>query len=72
MHSWVNPDRNIFSINVELTSTVFALQRFGPSPSPNFMQMLNIFSQFWFYLIKTGILTNINITDHILEILEDK
>jgi len=36
------------------------------------MQMLNIFSQFWFYLIKTGILTNINITDHILEILEDK
>ena len=32
----VNPDRNIFSINVELTSTFFTLQRFGPSPSPNF------------------------------------
>jgi len=33
----VNPDRNIFSINVdcELTSTFFTLQRFGPSPSPN-------------------------------------
>ena len=30
----VNPDRNIFSINVELTSTF--LQRFGQSPSPNF------------------------------------
>ena len=32
----VNPDRNIFSINVELTSTFFTLQRFGPSPSLNF------------------------------------
>ena len=31
----VNPDRNIFSINVELSSTLFTLQRFGPSPSPN-------------------------------------
>jgi len=31
----VNPDRNIFSINVELTSTFFTLQRFGPSPSPS-------------------------------------
>ena len=31
----VNPDRNIFSINVELTSTFFSLQKFGPSPSPN-------------------------------------
>ena len=29
-------DRNIFSINVELTSTFFTLQRFGPSPSPSF------------------------------------
>ena len=32
----VNPDRNIFSINVELTSTFFTLHRFGPSSSPNF------------------------------------
>ena len=32
----VNPDRNIFLINVGLTSTFFTLQRFGPSPSPNF------------------------------------
>ena len=32
----VNPDRNIFSINEELTSTFFNLQRFGPSTSPNF------------------------------------
>ena len=32
----VSPDRNIFSINVELTSTFFTLQRFGPAPSPNF------------------------------------
>ena len=32
----VNPDRNIFSINVDLTSTFFTLQRFGLSPSPNF------------------------------------
>ena len=32
----VNPDRNIFSINVELTSTFFTLQRFGSSPSLNF------------------------------------
>ena len=31
----VNPDRNIFSINVELTST-FLLYREGPSPSLNF------------------------------------
>ena len=31
----VIPDGNIFSINVELTSTFFTLQRFGPSPSPN-------------------------------------
>ena len=31
----VNPDRNIFSINVELTSTFFTLQRLGPSPSPS-------------------------------------
>ena len=31
----VNPDRNKFSINVELAST---LQRFGPSPSPNFKE----------------------------------
>ena len=28
--------RNIFSINVKLTSTFFTLPRFGPSPSPNF------------------------------------
>ena len=32
----VNPDRNIFSINVELTSTFFTLQRFGLSLLPNF------------------------------------
>ena len=33
----VNPDRNIFSINVELTSTSFySTARFGPSPSTNF------------------------------------
>ena len=32
----VNPDRNIFSINVELTSTLFTLQRFGLSLSPKF------------------------------------
>ena len=32
----LNQDRNIFSINVELTSTFFNLQSFGPSPSPNF------------------------------------
>ena len=32
----VNPDRNIFSINVELTNIYFfTLKRFGPSPSPN-------------------------------------
>ena len=31
----VNSDRNIFSMNVELTSTFFTLRRFGPSPSPN-------------------------------------
>ena len=30
-------------INVELTSTFFTLQRFGPSPSPNFKQ--NVY--FW-------------------------
>ena len=34
----VNPDRNKFSINVELASTLFTLQRFGPSPSPNFKE----------------------------------
>ena len=34
--SRVNPNQNIFSINVELTSTFFTLQRFGPSPSLNF------------------------------------
>ena len=34
--SRVNPNRNIFSINVELTSTFFTLQRFGPSQSLNF------------------------------------
>jgi len=32
----VNPDRNIFSINEELTFTFFTLKRFGPSPSLNF------------------------------------
>ena len=32
----VNTDQNIFFINVELTSTFFTLQRYGPSPSPNF------------------------------------
>ena len=34
----VNPDQNIFSINVELKSIFFfTLQRFGPSPPPNFI-----------------------------------
>jgi len=33
----VDPDRKIFSINVELTSTFFTLQRFGPLPLPNFI-----------------------------------
>ena len=28
-----NPDRNIFLINVELTSTFLTLQRFGPPPN---------------------------------------
>ena len=32
----VNPDRNIFSINAELTSTFILYLQFGPSPSPNF------------------------------------
>ena len=32
----VNQDQNIFSINVDLTSTFFTLQRLGPLPSPNF------------------------------------
>ena len=32
----VNPDRNIFLMNVELTSTFFTQQRVCPSPSPNF------------------------------------
>ena len=32
----VNPDRNIFSINVKLTSALYTLQKFGLSPSPNF------------------------------------
>ena len=30
------PPKNTFSINVELTSTFFTLQRFGPSPSLNY------------------------------------
>ena len=36
--TWVNPDQNIFSINVELRTNIyfFTLQRFGPSPSPTF------------------------------------
>ena len=32
----IKSDQNIFSINVELTSTFLTVQRFGPSPSPNF------------------------------------
>ena len=33
----VNPDRNIFSIKCgTITSSLVALHRFGPSPSPNF------------------------------------
>ena len=35
----VNPDRNIFSINVEQTSTLFTLQRLGLSPSLNFKKV---------------------------------
>ena len=31
----------IFKKNVELTSTFFTLQRFGPSPSPNFKCILH-------------------------------
>ena len=42
----VNPDRNIFSINVELTSTFFSLPRFGPSPSPNFKSLIHFCSPF--------------------------
>ena len=42
----VNQDRNIFSINVELTSTLFTLQRFGPSPSPNFKYICDVYSSF--------------------------
>ena len=42
----VNPDRNIFSINVELTSTFFTLQRFGPSPSPNFKTVFFVYKVF--------------------------
>ena len=41
----VNPERNIFSINVELTSTFFPLLRFGPSPLPNFKHRY-IYSKF--------------------------
>ena len=37
----MNPDQNIFSINVELTSTFYTLQRFGPSTSPNFKSLNN-------------------------------
>ena len=36
----VNPDQNMFLINVELTSTFYKLQRFGPSPSPNLKWLL--------------------------------
>ena len=43
--SRINPDRNIFSINVELTSTLFTLQRFGPSPTPNFKLFVLIYSE---------------------------
>ena len=32
----VNPDRNIFSINCGTNIYFFTLQKFGPSPSPNF------------------------------------
>ena len=32
-----NPDRNIFLINVELTSTFFTLQRFGPNFKSTFI-----------------------------------
>ena len=49
------PDRNIFSINVELTSTFFSLQRFGPSPSPNFKAFLakiKIYHLKWPFVIK--------------------
>ena len=32
----------MFSINVELPSTFFTLQRFGPSPSPNFKAVIQV------------------------------
>ena len=37
----VNPDRNIFSKNVDLTSTFFTLKWFGLSPSPNFRSVFD-------------------------------
>ena len=38
----VNPDRNIFSINVELKSISFTLHRFGLSPSPNYKSLITV------------------------------
>ena len=37
----VNPDRNIFSINVKLTSTFLLYRGLVPSPSPNFKNIIN-------------------------------
>ena len=54
----VNPDRSTFSINVELTSTFFTLQRFGPSPSPNF--------KFMFFISEKGKESPLNLIIRIL------
>ena len=42
----VNPDRNIFSINVEPTSSFFTLQRFGPSISLNFKLVTHVIQSY--------------------------
>ena len=41
----LNPDRNIFSIKTNIYF-FFILQRFGPSPSPNFKSDIAIFVQY--------------------------
>ena len=38
----VNPNRNIFSIIQEMLDLLFTLQRFGPSPSPNILNLFNM------------------------------
>ena len=64
----VSPDRNIFSINVELTFTYFTLQRFGPSPSPNFKwitkSLIQLPSKTFFKLIQK---INVFIVSHVNE-----